>query len=357
MNEIKQFLMKLSNLKHLELQTAGSRDLLDGYQWQILVSSLNTFNFHFNVQDMLTENILQSFHTPFWLKEKSWFVAYQYYSLFSIPRFAPIVIDISQPACIQSTAPNTKFLYNNVKKIIMSTKAIRHNRYFADVNTFELQCSVSFKTISSIMSINQIKCLSVLLLDDLIRYPTMTHLRELSIEQNLTMDMIERIRDYRFKQILKLRINIDEDKTECIIEKLSIIFSYVECLILKCPIQSKDIIILVIDGFKHLLNVSFFSKNRFYGDQSDFYSNPNSIAQYSQRLTKSKFICRIDGLHVHGYFSIHYWIEEKVILLYEVILLYNFHYLVCIMFTTDRLPIVPNISSVSIKKYFIAYFF
>ncbi len=101
----------------------------------------------------------------------------------------------------------------------------------------------------------------------------------------------------------------------------------------------------------------FFASHSYYQERSDFYPNPNSIARYSQRLTKSNFTCRIDGPHMSVLakhcFSIHYWIEEQVSHFHEVILLYNSHYLVCITFTTDRWATIPNISLVSIKISFI----
>jgi hypothetical protein len=172
--------------------------------------------------------------------------------LFSIPRFAPNAIDISRPLLIQSTAPSRQFLYNNIKKIMMSETAIRHYHYLPNINTLELNHSIPFRTISSTMDIGQIKYLTILLSDDLISclpsISTMSHLCVLSIGQiNLTMYMIKQMSDYRFKQILKLGINVDENKTDYIIEKLFIIFPNIQCLTLECPIRSKDIIILVID--------------------------------------------------------------------------------------------------------------
>jgi hypothetical protein len=124
MNKIKQLLLQLPRLQHLELQGRLRKDVADGYQWEVLTHSLTTFNLKFNVSRVDISKTHSSFSTPFWLEEKRWFIAHDYYSLFSIPYFAPNEIDISMPLCIFSTAPNITYLYNNVNKITIKAAEI-----------------------------------------------------------------------------------------------------------------------------------------------------------------------------------------------------------------------------------------
>ncbi|CAF4096923.1 unnamed protein product [Rotaria sordida] len=162
---------------------------------------------------MLIVNVLKSFRSSFWLEEKRWFVAYQDYCLFSVPHFAPNHVDISQQLRIHSTAPDNKSVYDQINKITMKTAAIKHNHYFTHIKTLELKCSVSLKTVASIIDLNHIKHLTVLSLSDVLKFMpleyVMPHFCELTIENNVTIDIIKQISHYRFLQIRKLEIAID----------------------------------------------------------------------------------------------------------------------------------------------------
>jgi hypothetical protein len=176
----------------------------------------------------------------------------------------------------------------------------------------------------------------------------MPHLRQLSIEKDITIDLLERIDRYRFEQIHKLEIGVSGQQTEYIIEKLSRHFPYVQYLIYKSPIQSKDTIIRVIDRFEYLTHVSFLA---------NFCENPISIAQYSQRLIRDKFTCRVDRPStsdvVNNHLGIHFWIGDEVSHCYEIILLHNFHYSAFNTFTIDVSTAQSRISLVSIQIHFI----
>ncbi|CAF1272077.1 unnamed protein product, partial [Didymodactylos carnosus] len=94
MIQIKEFLSKIPNLIHFELDTEGYMDLIDGQQWELIASNLIIFDFRIHLLDPLwnfsEENILQSFLSLFWLEHKRWFVAYDgshMRHIFTIPRF------------------------------------------------------------------------------------------------------------------------------------------------------------------------------------------------------------------------------------------------------------------------------
>lgn len=355
MPEVESLLVTLPSLKHFELQTFAFKDLQNGYQWKNLLSSFNSFNFHFNFAYILDDKVLKDFRTPFWLKQKRWLVAYQGNSLFSIPHFSPKILDICRSSHIESTANSNKFPYGNIKKSVISRRWIRYNGYLPNINDLELQCSTSLKTISSIMALSQIKSLSILSFDTFEQclpvVTAMSHLSELSISETLTMDMIQTINDYHFQQIFKLRINIHENRTDYIIEKLSTSFPNVEHLILEVPIRSKHTIVLAIDAFKYLLNVSFFDTSSFYKKKFDFCSNQNSIARCSQRLSKSNFTCQLKNKYRVGFgscgLSVHYWIENEVSHPHGVIVCCTISFYLACTFTNagpDTRPKIPLVS-------------
>jgi len=78
-------------------------------------------------------------------------------------------------------------------------------------------------------------------------------------------------------------------------------------------------LIHVIDGFVHLLNVSFYSHDLFREMGSDLYSDSNPIIQNSQRLNRNNFTYRVQKpsdtlLSINT----HWWIAPKVSLYYIV---------------------------------------
>ncbi len=167
MSEMEQFLLQLPCLKHLELQATVVNDVPDGYQWQVLAASLRTFYFKFYVSLACIRGTLNTFCTPFWLEEKRWFVAYDGYSLFSIPHFAQSDIKVSQPLSNCSTAPDNTFLYNHVRKITMTKASSQYKHYFTGIQTLELECSLSLKTIGTVTDLNRVTHLIIPSVDNL----------------------------------------------------------------------------------------------------------------------------------------------------------------------------------------------
>jgi hypothetical protein len=99
MIHIKEFLFNMPNLRHFELDTKGSMDLIDGQQWELIVSKLMIFDFRIHLiyplLSLSNENILQSFRSLFWIEHKRWFVAYDGSPLrhiFTVPRFLSNIV-------------------------------------------------------------------------------------------------------------------------------------------------------------------------------------------------------------------------------------------------------------------------
>jgi hypothetical protein len=99
MIQIKEFLSKIPNLRHFEVDTQGSIDLIDGQQWELITSHLIVFDFRIHLLCRLfgfsEENLLESFRSPFWVEHKHWFVAYNglhMEHIFTVPRFVSNIV-------------------------------------------------------------------------------------------------------------------------------------------------------------------------------------------------------------------------------------------------------------------------
>ncbi len=74
------FLLNLPHLRHLQFETKGHIDHIDGLRWQILTEDLITFNFKINVEMNRVDPILDLYRSSFCLLQKRWYV----YFVFSI---------------------------------------------------------------------------------------------------------------------------------------------------------------------------------------------------------------------------------------------------------------------------------
>ncbi|CAF4114243.1 unnamed protein product, partial [Rotaria sp. Silwood2] len=99
MIQMKQFLSKLPNLTHFQFSTQGDIDLLEGQQWELLVSHLIIFDFHIRLLcssfQFSIKTILNSFRSSFWLEDKRWFVAcdgLRLENIFTIPCFVSNIV-------------------------------------------------------------------------------------------------------------------------------------------------------------------------------------------------------------------------------------------------------------------------
>jgi hypothetical protein len=327
MNKMEQLLLNLPRLKHLELQITISDDIADGHRWQILASSLITFNFKFNASYFHVKRTLDSFRTPFWLEEKRWYVACQDAYLYSVPHFAPVYISIPSNSSTASTAPDYTIIYDRINKITVEVVPTDNNYRFTQVKTLQLRCSITLEILDSFVYLNQIEYLSVSSLDDLLRFIplewNMPQLHELAIENTVTLDTIKRIRDYQFGQIRKLHIGISEDYVDYIIEELFCLFPHIENLIYTSRIHSQETMIHLIDRFNKLSNASFCAESCFSAVEQDFCHNPNLIIQRSRRLTQDNCTCRIYHTTNHKLpYSILWRIDEQVSLYHKINLLF-----------------------------------
>ena len=97
MSKLEWILQEMSTLKQFRLITTAVYDdesILDGHRWEILIANIDKFEFVFSViiSDSSLWNIdtcITTFRTPFWIKQKQWFVSLEKYDdiaiLYTLP--------------------------------------------------------------------------------------------------------------------------------------------------------------------------------------------------------------------------------------------------------------------------------
>jgi hypothetical protein len=125
LTDTEELLLKLTNLKHFELQIKGNLDdLCNGKQWSIITKQLITFDFDFKSDvDIPTspQILINSFYSSFWLEEKQWFVAYDTHAshIFTVTRFASTHAYYSQHSSFSIPAYSTISLDSTLLPIIL----------------------------------------------------------------------------------------------------------------------------------------------------------------------------------------------------------------------------------------------
>jgi len=271
---------------------------------------------------------LNSFRTLYWLVKKCWLVAGDKCCLFSIPHFAPDYIDINK----WSDEWSNEWSIKSINTI--NIKSVPRNQFppYNHIKKLYINCSLSRKQILSIVELNQLECLSILSIDDLLIFvpfeSTIPNLYELTIGNTVAFHMIEQLKGYQLKQIQKLSISVSDTNTDMILQELLYVFPHIEHLIDLSDICSMETMIRLIDGFVYLLNASFYSKYVLHEMKSGLYPDSNSITQNSHRLTGNNFTYRVRQLlDDRPLFVTHWWIAAQVSLSYSVDVLFIFIFL------------------------------
>lgn len=315
-------LSKLPDLQHLQLELNGSPDLFNGYRWQTLTHTFTTFNFKFNTEHNLNSNFLESFSTSFWLSEKHWFIGYYDCCLFSVPHFIPDHLNTSKNMSFVSTALDPTLLYSRVNTISLKRNEFECNNYFTHISTLELTVPIPISILASFIDLNQIKHLSLSSLYYIPTYVpfanTMSHLRELTIRNQVDIYSMNHIRGYRrFEQIHKLEISIMGDYSEYITEKIIHLFPFVQHLKYTYYTNSEQIMFRCINGFTHLLNASFFIKSFSIDNEESCGETFELIIKQSRRLVRDNFTYRMyRSPDTDSIYSVHWWFGTQVSHLY-----------------------------------------
>lgn len=130
MSSLEQFLAFLPNLTHFEIEARADSDLCHGQRWEHFIQNslvhLTIFNFKFQIKSTVmfhiggvSQVLLRSFSTPFWLEEKQWYIAieWQLRLLYSVPRFAIESADSNFRPPLHSTVPNKNIFYDHISAL------------------------------------------------------------------------------------------------------------------------------------------------------------------------------------------------------------------------------------------------
>ena len=309
MAQIEQTLTTVPHLKHLELYTRCSLNVVDGHRWENISSSLTTLNFFFIINIEQVEDVLDTFRTTYWLEVKRWFVAFYHDRFFSIPRFADTYNTVDVYPIIHSTATNDNIVSNNVTELNLSKSLDYKTPYFPNVRTLELNESVRLETLLEIIPMKKITYLilsgPIVKSSSIVRYLSqLSNLHTLSIKNDLS-SFLNCAQEIRFEHIRTLVIDTHwEVNDEHYIRQLCHIFPFTELLYTTSAHSS--ILVYLIDGFKHLSNVSFRCSMLSETERYHWSVKPEWAIYEARRLTIGKFICQFSFPYVHA------WIDEQV---------------------------------------------
>jgi len=182
----------------------------------------------------------------------------------------------------------------------------------------------------SIVELEKVEHLSILSIDDLLIFfpieTTIPNVYQLTIENTITFDMMERLKGYQFKQIRKLTIECNYANNDFIMKGLFYLFPRIDYLIYTSDICSIEMMIHLIDGLVYLLNASFYSNKLFSEFESNYYPNSNWIIQNSHRLVENNFTYRVhhSSSRESSKGSCHWWIAVQVSLSkYNIVFIFS----------------------------------
>ncbi|CAF1270533.1 unnamed protein product [Adineta ricciae] len=255
-DKIEQTLRNFPNLTHFDIKsTHGMNDasMINGHWWQTITQSLTSFNFLFSMIGGITEKILDSFRTPFWLKEKCWLVVGfgNYLCTLTGSAFNLSYFEINHESPIYSTIPNNEIVqeyqFANLPRLI-------------SIKTLRLSWKKSLQSLSTIVDLKQIECLiispsSFHILRDVQRLLPRLHTLELECDDSSSywFYLFDQIQSIQIKQIRTLRFDFSPYSQEEIynLSKLSYSFPCVEH-IYSWPITSTTDMVDNLNQFKQV---------------------------------------------------------------------------------------------------------
>ncbi|CAF4618956.1 unnamed protein product [Rotaria socialis] len=309
MNHIENVMLNLLRLKHLQLQLINSDiNLADGQRWESVTSSLITFNFNFYIRLNEIERTLDTFRSLFWL-QKRWFVAYEYWRLFSVPYFTNVHYQNSFQRFMHSTVIDDKTFLDNITTLELSRPLVDSEHYFPHVRTLIIINDIRLETLSSIIDINRVEHL-ILYFPITQALPNICHLLSTDCLQKLSImsnpfRLLKQFRGMKFENIRTLEVKYDFEFGENYpIEELCSIFPRVERLHIRSINQAT--MIPMIDGFTHLSSASFYFDSLSNTNKEHWQVKPEWALYGARRLTNSSYICEYQDSTLHA------WISEQV---------------------------------------------
>ncbi|UJR19477.1 hypothetical protein I4U23_022608 [Adineta vaga] len=320
MDQMKQLMVNLPRLQYLELLTSGSIDLINGYAWERLTRRLIMFEFKFFVQIDWIEDILHSFRTPFWIREKQWFVACTWECLYSVPYFSDTCTDTSFLPPVYTTAPNDDIFFNHINQLSITNSTRTLQGYFRHVKSLELKVSNSHQNLSIFIDLNQIETLILSTIIDrltvLFLLTLLPRLRQLSITCELAK-FLDETENISLGQIRILEITeplIYNDFST--LGHLARLFPNVEVLHVK-SIQWKIGIARLMDRLENLSNATFqlvTTKSVLNQENETESSMIKTIIDETRYLKNETFSCRCTSLPTtiqNHITDCHFWIDKQ----------------------------------------------
>jgi hypothetical protein len=266
--------------RHLNLDIEVPMDIIDGNQWKYLVSHIQKFDFRFYLSKIPSNQILDSFRSPFWLEQKRWFVAFDNRQsspcLYTVPRFASKTAIYSLDYCsIPCTSPELCLdQFVNILNLPI-LRPLRHD--FTNVTSLVLETNENLDG------------------NNLLPFLQLPHLHSFSFNNLSLLAVLSS--EPTFKSIRMLNIETTVSKSNA--EQICMIFPQVERLEIR--IDDHDTILLLIDRLKYLSISKFICCQR----SSMEILTREWFQKHSPRLkTSDRFTYRINDNNIHLWMSV-----------------------------------------------------
>ena len=306
-------LNNLKQLTHLSIDATGTLDLLDGTRWERFLSKKPLVKFYFKftlaldfVCNQNDYSVLESFRSPFWLKEKRWFVAchkseehYRWPSIYSVPYF----VSDSIQSCI-GTYPPLSTVPSDLQKQIFYDSRIDSLWYFhfekrglqkypfSNVNSLHLSphpSQFSYELLLPVLDFRRVRILDLSQVQqmssiNLSRLLSHTHRLEHLVIRQSDQPLILPLHI----RSLYLKRNLSDDAISFEnIEKLRYELSHIRHLEIK--VQSTAMIIEIIDRFDQLESIIFHWVDLLLREEL----SAQWFRHHTRRLKENKFTYRI----------------------------------------------------------------
>lgn len=293
MEQIEQLLKQFPYLQKFTLECFGRADLLDGHRWQSITRQLISLAFKLTILDSTQMNDrIASFSTEYWLKEKHWLIVSYGQEIFSIPHFLPTQLDLSD-----QNVPTCPLINDRVTKLVLHSSTVSHVCRFESVKHLELHCPLPWKTCQSILHPNRLVSLSVDSFQHLLLFlrfqSHLPQLREISIDQPITVDAMVPHDDCSWRGIRQLKLCTIEGKNQYILQGLFSLFPSIESIVYVSRELSAKMMFRLINGFENLSAASFHTDATFAIKESESCRNPDLFIDRVGRFTADTVICRV----------------------------------------------------------------
>ncbi|CAF4662720.1 unnamed protein product, partial [Rotaria sp. Silwood2] len=278
----------------------GNEDLCDGLRWQMLVSHIKMFNFKFQLFSQFgrakQQEILSSFSNPFWIIEKHWFVVFNQYEIYTVPRFAETSTCESFLPPIYRTVSDERLFYDHIFTLALNQideEQLLADRYrFPQVRVLSLAKYLPLDNLRALVDLSQVRYLKASLEKFVQLADSMPRLGELALSSlslnGLKPSVFEQIRILHFE---KIRFIGKKDE-----KRLFRMFTRVERLYIHGGMQSRRQMARFINGF-HFLSYGSFEFEWLTTVRAN--ETHHWLLKNTRRLTNDNFAYRIDGRCIH----------------------------------------------------------